>query len=130
MYFIYFLVYFCVFTASCQKGVTINGYHYFPIKKEVFLKEDQLMVVTLQYLNKSKEFMFGFDLSQKRNDTIFETGSFRVDGNLIYTTEKYFFTENKDSAIGVFKQLKNGKLIFIHLSKYKNGQRVYYFKNK
>ncbi|OYU84326.1 MAG: hypothetical protein CFE24_06885 [Flavobacterium sp. BFFFF2] len=112
-----------------QKSIKINGITYHQKKQKVFLKDERIFTEYVVYKKIKSKAQFTYEYLRKRNDSIFVKGNFRVKKNMIITVENYYFSDKTDSIVRTAKQLKNGSIQFVDMSRYKNGKSVYYFKN-
>jgi len=107
-----------------DETIKIGKFSYKAKKSEVFLKDESYTCKWLSLYSFRGEHQAGLLLEGKRNDTLFVSGTYRVDSNRFITRNYYHYRHSfePDSSIKVFVQNVRGKLELQSFVEYLDGK--------
>ena len=109
-----------------QDKIRIGQYSYTTKRSKVLLKDEWYQCNWLTLYSTTGRVQCGTLLDAKRNDTVFVTGTYTVQGNKFITRNYYHYrhAHEPDSSVKVFIQNSKGELKLATYTYYYNGNAI------
>jgi hypothetical protein len=109
--------------APLQDGIRIGKFMYKTKKSDVFLKDESYNCKWLSLYASDGEHQAGLLMEARRNDTLFVSGTYKIESNKFVTKNYYHYRHRHepDSSVKTFVQNSNGKLEVRSFIEFSNG---------